>query len=522
MLKECTNVVIWKPINASKPVFYDLIDKIWNHKESPNRPLHRICSLFRKMNVGTVYIEELDFRKSDKVYQEFELIKEKLQNSSLTAKLYRLSAFHKRIGSNPAEDNYLGYAAVLNIMDADTPIRSYIIDSVIRIPMIFPGNTQLNKDIPNFKKAMPVLNNYYHCTHNYTGYVDSTPFNINGLLFCQQNQITTVCAHACLRMAINNLPYLEESELITTTDILMESKRINGGNSPEYIHIDHFLKIINGLGFNHTMDDTVLEKINYDAIAYPLMESGLPTILEITTKDPKTTHVITVVGHTLNSDLWHPEAETGYSIPDWIGHPHIQASSLTDQYIIMDDQMGPALCLSMNTLGKKPSFKCRRITGISRYPINVKPYVVEEKASAYYYAGLDAIDENSKWIKRLKASYPIFRNYILDKESYTRHMKNVVFKKMEVKKEIDEIISKVPDYFWFFEFSLTDLYTANKNKLGEILINKDTNEPILMRYVSNLLYNNLGKNHWEKYIIENITEHSPLLRSKLEIPCWEW
>ena len=522
MLKDCITTDIYQPIDASKPLFFDLIDKIWQHKDSQNHPLHRICSLFRKMKVGTVYVEELGFSNNDNIGKELYYIQEKIKNNSLKAQLFRISAFYEKSNKEPLEDNYLGYAAVLNIKNDKEPIKSYVIDSVVRIPMIFPDSSRLNDSIPSFEKPFPILNNYYHCTHQYTGYLNHKPLKINGLLFCQQNEITACCAHACLRMAINNLPFINDNNLITTTDILEISKDIKGTSSSVKITAEHLREIIEKLGYYSIFDDNVFDSINYESVAYPLMESGFPTIIEFTTRDQNTNHVITIVGHTLNSDLWHPEAEYGYSIPDWIGRSHIQSSSLTDHYIVMDDQFGPALCLSANSLGKKPTLKCKRVTGISRFPIKSKSYVIEELASSYYKIGLYNINDNSAWIKRLKENIPIFRLFMLDKKSYIEHMENDVFENMEIPENLHDKIKNAPDHFWFIEFSLPDLYTANKTKLGEIVIDDETNNIISLRYVGNLLFYDDKTSEWNYFDIKNISNHTPLLKSKLEIPCWEW
>ena len=74
--------------------------------------------------------------------------------------------------------------------------------------------------VGNDKKQTPLLNNYVHIFHTFDCEVsinerDIFRFQITGTFFCQQNSVTSVCAHASLCMTINNMGVV----MITPEDI---------------------------------------------------------------------------------------------------------------------------------------------------------------------------------------------------------------------------------------------------------------------------------------------------------------
>ena len=52
--------------------------------------------------------------------------------------------------------------------------------------------------------------------------------------------------------------------------------------------------------------------LEYNDFAYKYIESRCPVLLVFFT-DNRGRHVVPILGHTLNSDMWRPEAKTAYS-----------------------------------------------------------------------------------------------------------------------------------------------------------------------------------------------------------------
>jgi hypothetical protein len=142
-------------------------------------------------------------------------------------------------------------------------------------------------------------------------------YRINGSFFCQQNQLTSVCAHASLLMTINNmnlasLPMISAEYINKILGIDHRTNKID----PEVragLTIQEVVQILTQLGLATVqMDFYNYPNQEYEQFVYHYIESKCPVLLAFFTSFSMRTilsHVVPVLGHTLNSDMWRPEAE---------------------------------------------------------------------------------------------------------------------------------------------------------------------------------------------------------------------
>ena len=499
MLRDSTPSRRPKRVLIDKPGFFDLIDEELWWSEPGNQAdaaIHRICTLFRKMQVGTVYLEHL--KPGALVAEEVDAISQRA-GSKVGASLVRLSAFYGKVRRPIDPRRYLGYAAVLRLHFRGGAKRSYVLEAVVRLP----ATTDAGTLEPHY-----LMNNYLHTARQYTGSVDGEEYPLLGTMFCQQNNLTSVCAHACLRMAISNT--LGPSDPPLTTEWM----------NSHVLKVDHAKKPFGQAPGESTTHGGMTEEqmwsvalacgfspkfwnffdnpnVEYQDVVYPLVESGLPTLLEFTTGSRGTCHVVPVLGHTLNTDCWYPQAEPAYS-QDFrpVFEPHISSSRWVDHFVISDDNFGPYLCLPTLSLRKTTvprwdgQFRALNVTGLFPQPVGYTSVPVEWKAAVVYWgfvlqASVDPLLSNP-WLTRMapeadkmlelgyRRPWPVFRILLAKKADYSQHVRQTVYGSQSLPTELTAVEAALPDLFWLCEATLPDLYTGNKTKLAEILIGAGT------------------------------------------------
>jgi len=262
----------------------------------------------------------------------------------------------------------LGYAIIATLTLPNKEKRTFLLEAVVRPP----GRSHLYPPEDPVQTVMIELPHYYiQNAREFTTTVGTKEkenhreFSIHGSFFTQQNDLTSVCAHAALRMAVNSsgtdfLRNLAMSKL--GNDGKLTNKHINdflgiNFSTPETT-IGHFPKdppntkegllaeemkhVVEELGCELRIIDFVGDVgADYDQIMHPMLESGFPTILEVqgwnTNKREYYAHALSVNGHTLNSDRWTPQATIGYG--EFPIMPYIPASSWND--LIKDGILEP-------------------------------------------------------------------------------------------------------------------------------------------------------------------------------------
>lgn len=459
--------------------YFDLIEKeLAGH--NTNAPLHRICTLMRKMGVVALLREELTLSN--------ELIEERdawaIRNGSginTSAKAVRFTFFRKLPDSGEwrelGDEDIMGYAVILTLT-ANGNIHSYVYEAVVRPPSLFIAG-----------KWITVSNYYVHCSKVFKTTVGTTfsqkQFAFPGTFFCQQNGLTHVCAHAALRIALNNWPSYIGKKI--TSKIINDALGIDhtaGKQIPDDgLTAPEIKAVVQKLGYQvFTAEFIDNPGIDYDEFVYPLIESSCPVVLGI--MRPGIAHVVAVLGHTLNSDRW---AEARHTYGAFPRYPYIPTVSWADHFIVSDDNFGMYVTLPTegirNLLVPKhnPNLHAAIAVGLTPLAGKISGYLAEQSAAPI---GNNIIirtvaPPSNRWLTHLqvKDSYgqlinPIVcRTMMCSKKQYVDLMMQAEDERNYKLNpgEIDLLNKTLPDKFWVTEISTANLYSGNKHKLGDIV-----------------------------------------------------
>ena len=475
--------------------FFDFISELWK-EGGPDNPLHRICSLMRKMKVKTFCVEKLT--KNKDLQKEFDALCRRCDRK-INGTIFRISFFNKKLnGVSEIQEGYdpsfLGYAIIINADLPDGMSKSYILDSVVRVPTVFDENY----GCPPFN----TMNQYIHTAKYFLTSVGDKELSVFGSFYCQQNTLTAICAHATLRMVLNNHKSkslrISNEKINEILGIDHKSKKFGQGN---YSGDEGFSGDIFTKGLDQSQIEKVLKyydlqsisqnyfeqpNMNYSDFVYCAIESGYPAIVAFTTSSLNL-HVVPIIGHTLNTDIWNPEAESYYRE----FKEYHTSSSWVDHFIFHDDNLGmyynlPIKALHRITIPREdPRFRVYYAIGIFPKIVKTSPSIIQRYASALLYNVLDYETFGNKWnaellnqVTRYKR-FPVIRTLLIDRESYIEKLK--IMKDSQMNQYSDNHIEYIKSrlrrkrWFWMNEISLPDLYTANKTKIGEVLLKCDKN-----------------------------------------------
>jgi hypothetical protein len=469
--------------------FFDLIRK--ENNNCGHLPLHRICSLMRKMGVQS-YVRE-DLVPNQEIDQESQSAKVRT-NGRVSLSAARFSFF--RDLPEPREwqelkgKECLGYAVLITLVLPDRSKRCYILESVVRIPSIWAPSAS-GVDVPH-----DVTNYYVHSCREFETVIGTSKeyikFNIIGSFFCQQNDLTHVCAHAALRMGINSSPAFKGQKLtnkLINDTLGIDHSKANGKQVGKYpknstqesigLTTQQIVKIVRSVGWKeHVAEFDMNPAIDYEAFIYPMIESGCPTILGV--HNARTAHVLAVLGHTLNSDRWSPEARLGYGA--FPITQYISTSAWADHFIVSDDNFGMYSTLPTEVIRNilvpkhNPNLHAALAIGLMPAPVTISGYGAEQAAAglADKLVKLTKATPQNRWLGLLQSDQSqklVCRTLLSRKAEYVSTMSTVSDDrgKQLTKAEIQRLRKALPDRFWVTEVTVPNLYTGNKRKLGDIL-----------------------------------------------------
>ncbi len=465
--------------------FFDLIDEEWQGVNV--QPIHRICSLMRKLKVTHLCREELII--DGELRQDQEDLSVRIDRP-VAFMAVRFSFFRTNETPNDwralTSDQLLGYVVIATVNPSEGSSQSYIFESVVRPPTIWDVR----------EAGAPVSNYYVHGQRPFRTTMgsgdDKRDLSLCGSFFCQQNGLTHVCAHAAIRTAINSSPSRSGKKVTVKeiNDLLDKDHRSSKnrvgrfGKEPFTIGLvpSQIAHVARAFGFNpHVADFTLHPMVDYDEFIYPMVESGFPTILGLNPE--RVAHVVAVVGHTLNSDRWLPDARQGYNTVPYTNYA--SAAAWADHFIVSDDNLGALVTLPTesvrNILIPKYNAGLHASVALGLVPTDVTTtgYTVEKSNAAALirmskrYAPPPGTDAN-RWTKRLgKVPHTIplvCRTTLQNRADYVQSLTEALDEKgNRLDAERLEQIGKLLDRskFWVTEFTLPSLYTGNKRKLGE-------------------------------------------------------
>lgn len=510
--------------------FFELIESVWDGDNS--QPLHRFCSLMRKMKAKSFVREDLVLNQE--LNDEKNMLGVRF-GTSINIEAERLTFFCYLPESKNwndeglTQDHILGYAIIVKITLPDGNVRTHLLEAVARPPSVVFHLKE------NSYFIEPITNYYLHNIRTFKTCLGTEQnhrvFPISGSFFTQQNQITSVCAHACLRMAMNSSPSINRGKLTNKeiNDFLKISDyKINGrGLSQQQI-----IEVVKQKGCKcHIANFSKETDIEYDHFMYPSLESCFPTILGIEYwdrgKQQVAGHVVTVLGHTINSDRWEPEAVRGYG--GYPLRPYIPTAEWCDHYIISDDNFGMYSTLPTDAIRnflvptKNPNRHASMAISIVPDKVTIPGHYAEQFAVDMATKLINGIglQTPNRWHDRLKGRNLVCRTLLQTKSEYVDFINNHV---TGLTPEQQSCLDSLSEYIWVSEISLPNIYTANKRKLGDVVLRADatpqehsSGESLALAWFPGFI--NIGSrlsiSTW------GITTHVPLIRNT-EDSVLEW
>ena len=327
-------------------------------------------------------------------------------------------------------------------------------------------------------------NNYIHCSRVYELRTSVGELSVRGVLYAQQNNLTFVCAHVCLRTALASV----------TPDADATYEQIN-----KIIGVDHAnTRVGEGVGLDPNQMESVLNEFgleyskiiheptdsalalpgDYQSDLYGAIESGQPALLGFELSgDSSDRHIIPVIGHTFNEDTWVAPAARAYFDE---GLSYFSSENWLSTYVIHDDNFGPYYCIPRHFL-KKNNF--RIILSLKRHPSKIESVDAEAIALAYLKGLVPALVDGNIWLERFKAyarsGLLVLRALHVSRNEYLDHLKSAQC--WDGQKTAEDCATRLelelPEYFWMVEVSATELFSASRRKFGEILIQSNAAAP---------------------------------------------
>lgn len=422
-------------------------------------PLHRICTLARKQQASVFVVETAIDRAN--VIQEVDTLDAAFGGGG-AAEAIAIS-FFRGVDERTElfdfrSDSLIGQLILINYRAPNQAdfVETYIFEAILRPPTL-PGSTVL-------------LNNHLCPPSAFVCTLNGRSFPIEGFYYCQQNRRTHVCAHACLRMLLNQAPATPVMFTNEAINTLLAKPDLTAGLTRNEV-----VRVIEQLGDMQAeiIDCSELTAGQYLPLLSSVVESGDRALLVFTTHDEAEEHVVTVFGYTRNSDEWHPQAMPVYAGPQ--SAPYYSSSMWIDHFLIHDDNFGPYFTLSSRTLETETTVKAHVIIALRRQAPQIASDFAQALGSIVLSSMLPSLATlgRGKWINYItRNQWPyVLRTILISKVHYLAHLKSAVGHDKTRLAETDlKLFAHLPDQFWMVEYSLPALFTGNRSKLGEVLI----------------------------------------------------
>ena len=479
---------------------FDFVEK---RKFSGIPPLRRILSQARVHKAQTIVIEEPLRDASDLLEEEEDIRKWRPDFQSKNVRSCRLSFFRDAISSSSIKSvpdgSLIGYA--IYRQDA---IKARVHESVM--------------------VTSPRENHFVRGAPSWTCAIAGRQFPITGYMYAQQNTVTNSCAHVAVRTVAGrflrgDLSYRQMNEWVSQyrrARSIVEVPPSDGLTSDEMCHI------LQQAGANTLVGDyrrTERPPVPYQLRLYSSIESGFPGIVFFGTErnapgGGRAYHVIPVFGHTFNEDTWTSGAELLY-FPLRKATKCLTSGAWVSMFLGHDDNAGSNFCIPQHYM--EPNRFCRDEHGnaildqhghptscrqqggsvaytISTLPAGIDSDPIEAEAigADYLLAILREVPGNfpgwlERWQKRLAQKGAgeilvrppegmVLRTTFLTGSEYCRHLSAVRGwdRTKRIPDWITEVLSPISDDpFWIVEVSLPELFSANRRKVGEVLIRAD-------------------------------------------------
>ena len=469
-------------INIEKPYsFFNLVES----KFSGLFSIRRLLSQIRVLGGKTMILENIDF-STDIIHENEDL--KILLRKEIDTKLIRLSFFTKSFktirGFKSTENKqFLGYIIIK---------KDY-----------FSSNSKLLK-IRVYESVISrglYPNNFIRGEQKWSCNIIGKKFSIHGYLYAQQNNMTNVCAHVALRTVISryhpdgDISYRTINELLGIDHI---HRKLGNGKG---LSTDEMIKAIEHYGANCFVGNytsNITPPVPFQKYIYGSIESGFPSLVVFATQS-SSYHAIPIFGHTFNEDTWVPNAEFSY-FKIGKGIKYIPSESWLSMYIAHDDNWGSNYCIPRRYLHTQKDCdvipgtitKCKKepegvAYTISTFPkeILMSPIHAEALAADFLFSILQRLSEVTPiWGERLKNysehNLIVIRPILVSNKEYINHLSTIKdWHDNSIKEDILNILTTHlnSSFYWLIEISLPELFSANRRKVGEIIIRSDIKPP---------------------------------------------
>jgi hypothetical protein len=425
--------------------------------------MRRILSLARKFDYQSLLIEEIE-EASCALLVEENAARRSRRPDFKKSLVHRLSFFKTPAGQTPGAEDFCGYVVYKRDEFADDPRQlSHVFECVM----------------PLFRDAAD--NNFVHTVRTYQVNTHAGKFEVSGVLYAQQNDVTVVCAHVALRTALSvMLPEgdVTYARLNALVGVNHTTRKVGGGVG---LRPDDLETVFNSLSVNfqklvHEPSKNLLLPTEFQRDLYGFVESGCPALMgfELDQAKPGAAaperHVIPVFGHTFNDDTWLPDAHRAYFGG---GLSYYPSENWLSSFVVHDDNFGPYYCLPRSFL-KKESLRIIYGLRTEAAPLSA----VEAEAVGFDY--LRAITKtmpirHEDWYDRFvvfaQCGWLVLRTLVVRKLDYIAHLGSIQDWEgvgMEGDRQ-NAIANRLPESFWIVEASAPELFPSSRRKFGEVL-----------------------------------------------------
>lgn len=361
----------------------------------------------------------------------------------------------------------IGQMCIISFPGCHGP-KSYVYEALFRLP----GKGQ--------EKA-PLLNNHIPIAGELAVVAGGHEHRFRGSYFCQQNGISSICAHSAVRTLVRTLKglHIATCELNSFWQYNPDTRPISTRKVEDALRKYGFRPVVYDLRASaQTVSDYPPD--NIWGLLTLLADSGSPSLLTLSEGEPAD-HVVPILGHTFNSDEWHPLGtilhrggeETTASSHLWIDH-----------LVLHDDMLGPYYCLSRAGLisgQNKKQLTPQLVIAMLPDEVEVSPAQAEDFARQVIGRVLkmlarSGLGEGRWWDYLLRLDERrVFRTTLIDRHDYLAGLgyhTDPAHCTLPAGQRpmVERMAAALPERMWMCEVSLPNLLLANRAKLGELLI----------------------------------------------------
>ncbi len=518
-------------LHAKGTSYFDLTERIAGG-DPGGRPFHRICEIMRKSRAETILIHR-EVQTEPRFTEYYNHLADELRHKEpdLETKVTQVTFLSNHLSDPPPvgtlddeqlhkireqldKDSILATCVIVSFKrwnsDGTESFRvGYVYEAIVRAPELGTGDGGV--EFPS---------HYSHVKSTILAVVlNKKNIKISGSYFVQQDGIDCVCAHACLKMSLIQVDAGKgETRMPPTTRRINEiaiAERKRTHKEPfrpkDGLYIDEVLKVLEAEDATPLiLDRSIRRSINAYEFTYLLIESGIPAMVVFTHGDemtsgesPDISHIMPVVGHTLNADKWLPMASMHYSSMKTDAgvdeHRYRTTAEWVCHLVIHDDYLGPYYCMTEDDLNyprhnpdEQAKTRIQYVIGLIPKDsiVQVAPYYIQDTAAKIFESCCgDLIAKlKSPW-RNYFQQHPwtpdtlVLRTQLVSKSAYIKHLcENSDHLGRKAHKSVRrQLLSRLPACFWIIEFTLPEIYAVNQNTFGEIYIDATATEDDLAR-----------------------------------------